>query len=505
MSDPDRRFDERAGPRRPRLGEHVAVRRHIIDGSEVVVAHDRRSGASARLGGREWGVLRCADGTRDRPGLLAAATLRGYRIGRADLDSFLGELDRAGMLADGLPPEAPAPEVDPRPHASVDPLRGFSLHCDGRGTCCRSYPTTMLTPEEAARAAALRPVALARGWDPERAFTPELGSSFGLPLGRERARCVTMVEGRCAYLARDDRCELHAAGGPGAKPLGCRQFPAVLTDDGEAIRVAPAPECACVLRSVGLADGEPLVAATASTGAGLEPGTFVRRLSAEVRLAGEGGVPLADYRGWWRAECERWARAWGDSQPAPDASVTATMPADVPATLWRLAASLETDGLAHGHGWRAAWQAPAVPPDELSPWLQALAGTIDARLAEWSLWRSRHDLVPHLARAVRAAAERLMTDSSAVEAVPAAAIRRAEVFTVHTRLHAHGYADELPLATALRDQAVRLLLARALPETLRGPASALAGDAAIDEPIALVEALLRGQGLWSYAERAAGA
>ena len=481
------------------------MRRHIIDGNEVVVAHDRRSGASARLGGREWGLLRCADGTRDRQGLLAAAALRGYRIGRGDLDAFLDELDRAGMLADGPPPDETATVAHPRAQASVDPLQDFGLHCDGRGTCCRSYPTTLLTPEEAARASALCPEALARGWDPERTFTPELGSSFGLPRGLERARCVTVVEGRCAYLARDGRCELHTAGGPRVKPLGCRQFPAVLADDGEAIRVAPAPECACVLRSVGLAGGEPLVSATALTGAGLEPGTFVRRLPEQVRLAGQRIVALSDYRGWWRAECERWARAWRQCQPESAHVASAAMPSDVPATLWHLAASLEADGLAQGDSWRAAWQAPGVPRDELAPWLRALSAAIDARLAEWSLWRSTVDVVPHVARAARAAAERLAAAPAASHAAPATAIRRAEAFTVHARLHAHGFADELPLATALRDQAVRLLLARALPATLRGPASALANDAAADEPIALVEALLRGHGLWTYAERAAGA
>ena len=51
------------GPLRPRLAEHVSPRRHVVGGQQLVVLHDRRSAASARIGAREWAVLRCADGT----------------------------------------------------------------------------------------------------------------------------------------------------------------------------------------------------------------------------------------------------------------------------------------------------------------------------------------------------------------------------------------------------------------------------------------------------------
>jgi lysine-N-methylase len=78
----------------------------------------------------------------------------------------------------------------------------------------------------------------------------------------------------------------------------------------------------------------------------------------------------------------------------------------------------------------------------------------------------------------------------------AARFRRDELFFLRVLLHGHQLAGELPLARALRDRAVRLILARALPDALPE------GDPARAHPLALVEAMMRGHGLAVYAAHA---
>src|SRR5690606_34540249 len=63
---------------------------------------------------------------------------------------------------------------------------------------------------------------------------------------------------------------------------GCRTFPARYVDVGDAIRVAPRPECACVFASARREDGEPLT--TARRGAELPRETFVPALPPRARL-----------------------------------------------------------------------------------------------------------------------------------------------------------------------------------------------------------------------------
>ena len=73
----------------------------------------------------------------------------------------------------------------------------------------------------------------------------------------------------------------------------------------------------------------------------------------------------------------------------------------------------------------------------------------------------------------------------------------AEAFYARATLHGHHLAvEEAPLATALRDRAVRLLLGRALGAVL---ARAAPDDPAHDYPLTLVEALMRAHGLNVYA------
>ena len=106
-----------------------------------------------------------------------------------------------------------------------------------------------------------------------------------------------------------------------------------------------------------------------------------------------------------------------------------------------------------------------------------------------------------------AAMAALLGDGATAMPRATAATARAEAFTVHALLHGHALVDEQPLVSALRDQAVRLVIARKLSEIGAmqaasapvGPSAALAR-----EPIALVQALMRGHGLWAYAASATG-
>jgi lysine-N-methylase len=78
----------------------------------------------------------------------------------------------------------------------------------------------------------------------------------------------------------------------------------------------------------------------------------------------------------------------------------------------------------------------------------------------------------------------------------------AEAFYLRAVIHGHHLVTgDAPLAGSLRDRAVRLLIARAMPSVLaraleRGEAGA--ADPAARHPLALVEAMLRGHGLESY-------
>src|SRR6202012_3701960 len=116
------------------------------------------------------------------------------------LEQFLEQLHLAGMLEDGAEPEAStearAPEADPDAGARpLDTLPGFTLSCDGSGSCCRLYASVVFGPLEATRARALLPEVLGGGERHERVFMPERGSG---PTG---GAVVASCDGRCAYLA----------------------------------------------------------------------------------------------------------------------------------------------------------------------------------------------------------------------------------------------------------------------------------------------------------------
>jgi lysine-N-methylase len=463
-------------PVRPRLAEHARVRRHLVDGAPVVVIHDTRSGDLLRLPPRAWDLVAGADGTRDFDALLLAAARRGAFQRASEVRAVLEYLHRAGLLADGLGYPALPPTADPdRP---LDVLPGYGLICDGSGDCCSMYGSVIFTPREAARARALQPEVLGGGDGEERAFTPEQGGTA------DGALAVALVDGRCAYLGDDGRCSIHVAGGADAKPRGCRVYPASFVDDGEAVRVSVGAECACVLASVGRPGGAPLVDPGARTRADLGPGARVTTLAERLAITPSLAAPRADF--------VAWSRHVAASLPAVDDGA-----ADAVAVCWSLGRALADHGLDAAAS-AAALASPAAPdPADLGPLLTALAARARARVASADAWRGARDRSRLASHWLAAAADRLLDAGACAGLLAgAAAFRQDELFFLHAQLHGHQLAGELPVAAALGDRAVRLLLARALPEALP------AGDPARLHPLALVEAMMRGHGLSAYAREA---
>ncbi|WP_437737239.1 YkgJ family cysteine cluster protein [Sorangium sp. So ce1335] len=488
-------------PARPRLADHVLARRHLVGEDERILLHDVRTGELLQLGAREWALLSAADGTRDVEGIVIAAAREGAPARIPAAQAFFEQLHAAGLLAAEDPaeeaapwarataattatsrgPATPAAPADPAPDPGArDPrerplevLPDFSLHCDGRGSCCRIYASILFDPEEAARARALRPEVLSGGARHERAFTPERGA---WPCA---ASVVAMRDGRCAYLEGGaGRCSLHAAGGPDAKPLGCRVFPTSFIDDGEAIRVSVAVECACVLASVGRPGGAPLVDPRLRARGDLDERLDVATLPDRPEVAP--GVTAA------RAELVAWSRRLAAAAPPPD----------VAAGLFALAAAVEAEGLTGGAIARFEQPEP-LDPAALAPWLAALHRRAARRAREDAAWRSERDLARKATQWIAAATFALAEPDllAALLQSPAPDPDR-ERFTLRAALHGHRLLGALPLSLALRDRAVRLVVARALPLVC---AEAGADDPACAEPIALVEAMLRGHGLDAYA------
>ncbi|MGK4005436.1 YkgJ family cysteine cluster protein [Sorangium sp. So ce1036] len=475
-----------APPARPRLAEHVLARRHLIGEEEIIVLHDIRTGQLLQLGGREWGLLAVADGTRDVEGIVLAAAREGAHARVRAAEDFFAELHAAGLLAaedaveTAAPPGAGEAAMDERARRDrpIEVLPDFSLHCDGRGSCCRLYASVIFDPEEAARARALRPDVLSGGARHERAFTPERGA---WPCA---ASAVALRDGRCAYLEGGGRCSLHAIGGPEAKPLGCRIFPVSFLDDGESVRVSVAVECACVLTSVGRPAGAPLLDPRLRVLGDLDERVHVAELPERVEVAP--GVTAA------RAELVAWSRRLAAAPP----------PADLAAGLFSLAAAVEARGLAADT--LARYERPGpLDPAALAPWLAALHARAARREREDAAWRSERDLARMAARWIAAAAAAL-GDPELLGALLSAPVERPERERLYLRaaLHGHRLLGALPLSLALRDRAVRLVVSRALPAIF---AAVGASDPACAEPLALVEAMLRAHGLDAYVVEAVGA
>ncbi len=487
---------------RPALSAQVMARRHIVEGDLRVVLHDASSDKFVVIGEREWSVLQCADGTRDVLGILAAARQRGRHIRREHLEDFLEQLQTSGFLEDDLTstdgnapghsqaaePSAIAEEALEGLRAMVaehplEPLPGYRFSCDGGGTCCKQFQTILFSAREALQAELLCPELPHGLAQDELTFTPERGVGFEPWSHSHGVRAVTLTDGRCAFLESDDQCQIQQIGGPDVKPAGCSLFPALFTDDGESIRVSVAPECSCVFRSAKGSNGEPLVSPEMTLGKDLPRAAYVRCLPDRIVVIPTKTVSRARYVLWSR-EVFNWLR---------DARHTRKL--DAAAMLWALARHTEARGLVDPTGVEPA----ELDATDLVPWLERLEDTSRRCANNRAQWSTTADLALDVMQSITAACQRMLQGTNPL---PRTSNHSAEDehFLCLTLVHGHQLVDDRPLVTALRDQAVRMIVARSIAEATserrRGPRDELIWG----HPLALTEAAFRGQGLEKYCE-----
>lgn len=370
-----------------------------------------------QIGDREWAVLRQADGTRDLEGIRLAAEQAGARVRAEHLQAFLEQLAQLGAFERSEPSTGQAFARD----LPIAALPDYRFACDGAGGCCSHFDTVLFAPVEVARARARLPLLEDAGAHPERVFLPESGSSSPLSV-------VTRREGGCLYLDPQGRCRIHED-----KPAGCRVFPARFVDVGDAIRVTPRTECACVFEP--RPGGGPLT--EARRGGELPREVFVPVLPETIRM---GGVPAP------RDAVVRFfdaRRAELDAEP------------DLAAYAWSLADALEGR--------------PREP--DFAP-----ARASIARLKAHLGWRAGSDIVRRSVEAVDAA----LLDLSRRPPVQPADERlylRAAFFAI--------LGVDSSVEAELRERALVLWIARAFSDPVRRH---------FRHPLAVVEALVRGHG-----------
>ena len=249
-------------------------------------------------------------------------------------------------------------------------------------------------------------------------------------------------------------------------------------DDGVRVRVSAAVECACVLASVGRPGGAPLVPGAARTRAGLAPGADVVSLPKAVRVAAQRTATGAELNAW---------SAWIAATPAS---------ADAVALLTTLADQVERDGVTPGAARPPSAGDPRQNEELLRGHLRALHARVEKRAREGSAWRGEKDFAQRAVTLMARACEAALADERAPAWAPPDDPAR-ESFYVRASIFGHALVlDDVPLASALRDRAARLVLARAMGGVLAGSAEPV--DPAMREPIAVVEAMLRGHGLAAY-------
>jgi lysine-N-methylase len=395
--------------------------------------------------------------------VVVAAARAGHRAKPERVAELFAQLEALGWLAEGEQPgeEAlDAAQATEQAHAAADeldrPVRslpGFALTCDGSGTCCRFFGTVLASDDEASRALA---------WVPEVASLPS-------PLVPERGSvrlggvALPQVDGACTFLDERLGCRVHARAGGAAKPIGCQLYPASFVDDGESVRVAPRPDCACVLRSESQPGGAPLIGPEVALRRHLPPAVWIDRVPPLVEVAGGVLVP--------RAEALAALDALAEGVDSAD---------DVPQHLVDRAAAL------------AGLEAETSP----TPALAFLVASLDATHAEEAAWRSERDLVRRARGWLRSAA-----CAVGPSARPASQSEREhERFAVKSLAFGRlllTRGQGRPLATELVGLALSMWLARALADEVDAQL-----DPSLRAPLALVEALLRGHGLYAYLDDA---
>jgi lysine-N-methylase len=126
-------------------------------------------------------------------------------------------------------------------------LVGERYTCTGCGDCCRGWSVPLL-PGEAERFSAL-----GAGVIPAERLRAAIHSARG---GGVAVEALSGAGGRCAALADDDRCLVHAAHGSDAKPLACRLFPFTFVSTPTEVRVSLSFACPAVIDGEGPPLGE---------------------------------------------------------------------------------------------------------------------------------------------------------------------------------------------------------------------------------------------------------
>lgn len=421
---------------RPRLAEHARVRRHTIDGAPRVVIHHAVTGALVTLDERALSLALLCDGTRDLDGVCLAAAREGLYQRESEIARLIEALDRAGMLADGVPPfvasDVPVGAGRPGPEVAVVAALGAGFRCSGAGHCCTRYDSYVVSEAELAHAARL---------------VPALAGATPLAGDRSRGRlALPVVDGACAALTVDRRCGIEHAGGASAKPRACRDYPRVFRFDGERVVVGLGFACDCAIESLDAADAEPLTRATRV--AELDPSTPIHSLAA-VPLA-PGGAP------------------------------------DLRACLAFVDRALATPG---GAARAAALAAElGLGDDVLEARAAALAAELERAASSADAWRSPRDRTRRVRRAVCAA---FKTACARGVASSSPAWSFDPFPTLETRIVGHQLssgqlleaAEGRSLAEALGDLALGLLAAREL---------SVSGLPELGHPVAVVSAALAG-------------
>ncbi len=449
---------------RPRLAEHVLARRHVSAGREFVVLHDQRTQEIVELAPATWAVLRCADGTRDAHGVVAAASRMGASVGTSAVEDLLNTLDARGMLAYGVPTHDPeqstiparAPELEARP---VEELPNYTFACTGAGSCCKQYGSVLFTHEDMLRARATLPNFSVGPVPMRRLFLPREGSA------PTPVHVPTMKDGACGFLDEQGLCTIHRAGGADAKPHACSAFPMRYCDDGHAIRATACTECICAFIS---AHGTSPSTPSARTCRDIDPLAVIEVLPAELSLDGTHTLS--------RDELRAWTHEIGRVEAVAD-------PAQ---WIWSQAQAASSTGALDFH-------APAVEasPQHLAPHLEALrrqVGTLIHRSQSWRASGSKTALA--LARVHTAL--KLLTCPDVVASLLHEAPEHGAMEWFYLRANLWGYLDlTVPdLVTCLRDRALRLWLARTLHALDPGKEQGLY--------LATIDALMRGLGLKRY-------